>query len=647
MEVSARLRNFFVFFVVLFLMIEMDGRGVGAESVKSSSNLEGTLNKTPTRRLLVIAKQLRITILKLKRLRVNLQLSTSHTELEVTHQERSELRNLTKAIRRMRSNLRNILFRIKFRRTTFRTASDNIFRRSTIFELFHKCGSRFHRFRNIDGSCNHKTFVNRGATGSPFQLLTYRGFSKKPSGSRPSAREVSNIVHHDVKTIKNRRTMSEIVVFFGQFLDHTLTEFAAPKEEKKRERFNIPIPNDDRVFKNVTHIEFIRSEKKRTRRGYAAVNELPSYIDVAATYGNGRKASNQLRSFKDGLLLTSSTRLSTNMIPQDDDGFFLGGDPRVNENPALTAFHTLFMRSHNTLAAEVKRAFPWYNDELVFQMARKINGALQQSITYYEFLPTVLGSTIPFNGPFRGSGRANPTISDEFSVMAFRVGHTLVNERMTFIRKNGTKTTRLLSEVFSRPSLFRIYTVEDLFRGMVHTRAAEVDVQVNSQLWNFLFSRAPDARPLDLVSLNLRRGRDHRLPSYVQLRRRFGLPKIHRFSQITRNRRVQHLLRKAYGDVSLIDGFTGGLAEDQCCGGSLGPLFRRIWINQFQRLRSGDRFYFEKRGGFSARAIATIPTLRLLMTGKLRGRTLQYMLEKNTDISISDLYNVWQAFSEK
>lgn len=306
--------------------------------------------------------------------------------------------------------------------------------------------------------------------------------------------------------------------------------------------------------------------------------------------------------------------------------------------------HTLFMREHNRLCREIRRAFPWYDDELTYQTARKINGALMQSITYYEFLPTVLGRTIPYKGPKSFiAGSTDPSLSDEFSVMAFRVGHTMVNNHLTFITKYGYRKRRLLRDVFFKPSIFRKHSIEECFRGIVRTKAAEVDVAIVSQLRNFLFSKSRNAMPLDLCSLNIQRGRDHRLPSYAQLRRKFGLSRISRFSQITRNKKVQRALERAYGNVKHIDGFTGGLAEDHCCGGSLGPLFRKIWIREFQKLRNGDRFYFEKLGGFAPQVIRKVPTLRRLMRGRLQGKTMRFLLCRNTNLSKKYLRNIWFA----
>ena len=67
------------------------------------------------------------------------------------------------------------------------------------------------------------------------------------------------------------------------------------------------------------------------------------------------------------------------------------GDDRSSEQPGLTTFHTLFQREHNRLSQQLKLVNPHWNDEKVFQEARKILIATHQQITYNEFLPRVLG----------------------------------------------------------------------------------------------------------------------------------------------------------------------------------------------------------------------------------------------------------------
>ena len=59
------------------------------------------------------------------------------------------------------------------------------------------------------------------------------------------------------------------------------------------------------------------------------------------------------------------------------------GDSRVNVYPGLGALHTIFARYHNYLAEELATVHPDYDDEELFQQARKIVIAVLQRITYF------------------------------------------------------------------------------------------------------------------------------------------------------------------------------------------------------------------------------------------------------------------------
>lgn len=63
----------------------------------------------------------------------------------------------------------------------------------------------------------------------------------------------------------------------------------------------------------------------------------------------------------------------------------------MNEQVELVVMHTLWMREHNRVAAELARLNPSWGDETLFQEARRVVVAEMQHITYNEFLPLVLG----------------------------------------------------------------------------------------------------------------------------------------------------------------------------------------------------------------------------------------------------------------
>ncbi len=92
-------------------------------------------------------------------------------------------------------------------------------------------------------------------------------------------------------------------------------------------------------------------------------------------------------------------------------------------------------------------------------------------------------------------------------------------------------------------------------------------------------------------------------------------------------------LEEAYGgDIDKVDPWVGGIAEDHRVG-SLGNLFGRIFLREFQRLRDGDRFYFENDNIFSAEEIAKLDVVNgLVGSKKLIGRVMQSVIQRNTGI---------------
>ncbi len=519
----------------------------------------------------------------------------------------------------------NVTMRQISRRRAFASFRSFNRRRRRRIRLSRRCRSqRFNQFRTLSGFCNNLRFPNRGAADTTFLLLARPLRPLRESSRAPGARFISNVVVDEATSRFNDRGMSELVTFFGQLLDHTVT-FTSTEEARP---FRIRVPRDDPVFKESQFIPFFRTVK----RGGSPVNELSSYLDAASVYAVGVDDAMALRERKGGRL-----DLPGNLLPKGDNGQFVAGDDRVNENPNLTALHLLFAREHNAVAAEVAKAFPSFDDEQIYQLARHVVAAEMQAVTYYEFIPALTGRRLR---PYRGYRRnVRAVISNRFSTVAFRVGHTMLNRTVNSISATGVVRNRMLRDAFFRPDAFVEDTIEGLLRGMMNGHAAEVDSGVTGEVRNFLIDSETSTEQLDLAALNIQRGRDHGVPTCNKLRQNVGLRPFRSFNQVTRDPTVARKLSRAYnGRIEDMDPWVCGISEDHARGSSLGPLFNRIVRREFRRLRDGDRFYFERPGYFTRDQIAKIPTIRKLV-GPTRqlGNIMKIIIERNTEIPASQI----------
>ena len=95
---------------------------------------------------------------------------------------------------------------------------------------------------------------------------------------------------------------------------------------------------------------------------------------------------------------------SGNLLPEDEynpncqleskNKCLRSGDERVNDNAGLASIHTVLVREHNRLASLLETVNPHWDEETLYQEARKMVGAEIQHITYNEFLPMVLGRKV-------------------------------------------------------------------------------------------------------------------------------------------------------------------------------------------------------------------------------------------------------------
>lgn len=477
--------------------------------------------------------------------------------------------------------------------------------------------------QSLDGTCNNIRVPTQGAADSAFVLQTPAVIYD--FASLPNARLISNIVCEEAKPVRNSRGMSELVTFFGQLIDHTVTETVVVRSMP----LPISIPPNDPVFKPTQIIPFFRSAKIGSGTSASPLNRLSSYLDAASIYAVDPIVAKSLRTMTGGRM-----KLPGGLLTTDSEGFFISGDDRVNENPNLTALHLLFTREHNAVAEVVETQFPTLDDEGIYQLSRSVVAAQMQAVFFEEFIPTLTGQNLPKYSGYKES--VNSGITNEFSTVAFRVGHTLLNSTVTSISSTGVVRNRLLRDSFFNPAAFRQDTIEGLLRGMMSGFASEVDAGITGEVRNFLVDEG-NPRQLDLAALNIQRGRDHGVQRYNNLRTVVGLPKYTRFNQITSDINLQVKLETAYnGVLDDIDPWVGGISEDREVG-SFGPLFARLILREARRLRDGDRFYFENNR-FTAEQISKIPMLTKLLGPGGNGKgTMRNVIIRNTAIPASQV----------
>ena len=119
----------------------------------------------------------------------------------------------------------------------------------------------------------------------------------------------------------------------------------------------------------------------------------------------------------------------------------------------------------------------------------------------------------------------------------------------------------------------------------------------------------------DLTAINVQRGRDHGLPSYVAFLRACG-KRIRTFGQLRQVMSVSSRLRlrRVYRSVLDIDLFAGAMNEFPLRGSAVGFTFRCILTQQFRNLRRGDRFWYERNDqkvGFTLRQLTQIRKVTL------------------------------------
>ena len=543
------------------------------------------------------------------------------------------------------------------------------------------------KYRSYDGSCNNIWNPQYGAFMTVQPRLRPAVYDDNVSSPRthgksgdtlPSARHVAQMIHAESHHHLDSNDFSLMLMQWGQFLDHDIDKTPIFEGDKcatctgynPATCFPIPLSDQDSFFRGGNApkcMPFIRSQGQMVDGKREQINKQTSFIDASQIYGPNDHLHERLRDPIHRHLLKSSSAGYEDMLPlasgvpmcrAADGQCFLSGDERTNITPGETMLHTVFHRLHNIIAKQFAEALRSLTQEEVFEETRRLVAAIMQHITFNEYLPRVLGSDnmnkhllqlhrYGYNGDYSSS--CNAAIVNEFSTAAYRFGHSqiqpvmflLSNQEMISHARFGSRTRDIhLRHHFNNPEMFRndVGAVEDLIRGLVSQPMANTDKSFSREVTNHLNEqRMKKFSGLDLVALNIQRGRDHGIQGYNVYREFCGLMPLYSFHQTQADIQPHILvsLSGVYQHPDDVDLFTGIMSETQMAGSMVGPTLSCLLSLQFRNLKKCDRFWYETDDmnlKFSEAQLSAIREVRLSSVLCLTGHGVTKMTRSAMDM---------------
>jgi hypothetical protein len=350
----------------------------------------------------------------------------------------------------------------------------------------------------------------------------------------------------------------------------------------------------------------------------AYVNENSHWWDGSQVYGCTTSVQASLRTGREGKVLVGADgRLGVDPVT----GLEITG---FTENSWIgqSLLHGLFALEHNAICDRLRRDFPTWDDERMFQQARLINAALMAKIHTVEWTPSILPNEVVktamrtnwhgalgdlqkiFKGlndnELLGGIPGSPTdhhtapyaLTEEF-VAVYRM-HSLMPDDYTIrsaadgsvlgqyqLPEISGRRARKVIEQFSPLDLF--YSL-----GVAHPGAL--------RLHNFprtLQNLAQDnGDRFDLGTVDILRDRERGVPRYNQFRRLIHKAPVASFEELTDNPQWAEEIRRVYdNDLEKVDLLIGLMCEPLPEGFGFSDTAFRIFVLMASRRLKSDRFF--------------------------------------------------------
>ncbi|MBJ7401146.1 peroxidase family protein [Mycolicibacterium sp.] len=341
--------------------------------------------------------------------------------------------------------------------------------------------------------------------------------------------------------------------------------------------------------------------------------------DGSQVYGTGKDQQSRVRTFQDGKVrVEKDGRLPQSDIPGVDlTGF------QENWWVGVGLLHTVFAREHNAVCDALKKAYPSFDDQRLFELGVLVVSALIAKIHTVEWTTCVLrhpALQIGMNANWYGA------LGETFKSHIGRVGD---NEALSGILGSATdhhaasfSLTEEFVAVYRMHSLipddwnfFSLESGEHLekrnfteLQGQ-YTRDFMDRVQMHDIWYSFGLASAGavclhnypnalrqlsriDGQITDLATLDIVRDRERGVPRYNDFREALRMPRRKTIDQITPNKQWAKEISEVYnGDVDAVDLQIGMQAEQPPKGFGFSDTAFRIFILMASRRLKSDRFF--------------------------------------------------------
>lgn len=532
------------------------------------------------------------------------------------------------------------------------------------------CGKDTLLTRTIDGTCNDQKQTMMGAAGMRLgrNVPLKDGVSVESEILVPDPRLISRELFTR-KEFKPVPFLNMMAATWIQFMTH---DWFAHGKNETNDPFFLPLEDNDPLNQKEMMVLRTRIDRSRTENDRVLPvtfqNQVTHWWDGSQLYGSDLATSDKLRTFSDGLMKVTDRGL----LPIDEDGSELAGF-KDNWWVGLSLMHNLFTLEHNAIAIELKKNYPGWSDQKLFDTARMVNAAVMAKIHTIEWTPAILPNrTLRAAMNSNWKGLLNPTgnvrwqgeIIDEHvltgivggSTNHYEVPYAMTEEFVSVYRMHSLLPEQLEVLSFETGSVKEVLPLEKtrnensapiiakhLLRDMFYSLGVSHPGQlVLGNHPKFLQELSlPIMGKVDLAAIDIIRDRERGVPRYNHFRRALNLKPIKTFEDLTNDAVVVAKLKMLYNDdVEKLDLLVGSLAEEfRPTNFGFGETAFQIFIIQASRRLHSDRFYTESY----TPAVYSVVGLKWIDNVTMKKVLLRHMPELEKSLTtVTNAFSPWK-----